>query len=119
MKHPALALAFLAVAAAPAAAADERHFQTPSHRIACMMLHDFVRCDAFFFNDVAFEVTRAGKGKRVHVTDTVAVPGERVLAYGKSIRFGVFTCTSRAVGLTCENRRGHGFFVSVERQQLY
>ena len=119
MKPLVLALPLAALAAAPAQAREERHFRTPSGRIACMMFKTSVRCDAFFLNDTAFRVTRTAPGKRIHVTDTVAVQGERKLAYGKSITFGVFTCTSRAVGLTCENGRHHGFFVSVQRQRVY
>ena len=38
----------------------------------------------------------------------------RTLAYGKTWRAGVFTCTSRTRGLTCTNRTGHGLFVSRE-----
>jgi hypothetical protein len=34
------------------------------------------------------------------------------LAYGKSWRHGVFTCTSRVTGLTCRSRAGHGLFIS-------
>jgi hypothetical protein len=38
-----------------------------------------------------------------------------ILAYGRSWRRGGFRCTSRVTGLTCRNRRGHGFFLSRER----
>ena len=71
MKLAALALALLALAAAPASAGavSERHFQTPSHRIACMMFHAYVRCDTFFENDTAYYVPRTGKGRAIHVTD--------------------------------------------------
>jgi hypothetical protein len=36
----------------------------------------------------------------------------RVLGYGKSWHGGGIACTSRRAGLTCTNRRGHGFFLS-------
>ena len=42
----------------------------------------------------------------------------RILAYGTSTTFGGITCTSRAAGLTCRNRSGHGFFLSRERWRL-
>jgi len=35
-----------------------------------------------------------------------------VLKYSKSWRGDGFVCTSRTSGLTCRNRRGHGFFLS-------
>jgi Family of unknown function (DUF6636) len=39
-------------------------------------------------------------------------PSNRTLAYGKSFHRGSFTCSSRASGITCRNRNGHGLFVS-------
>src|SRR5207244_11878238 len=36
----------------------------------------------------------------------------RVLRYGKTWHGGGITCASRRAGLTCTNRRGHGFFLS-------
>ena len=36
------------------------------------------------------------------------------LGYGRTWRQGAFTCTSRITGLTCENRAGHGLFISRE-----
>ena len=108
-----------ALAAAPAGAATQKTFRTPSKRIACLMLKTSVRCDTFFLNDVAFRLTAHGKGKRIHVTDTVALVKEPILAYGKSATFGPFTCTSRTNGLTCTNREKHGFFVSVQSQRVF
>ena len=119
MKRLALTLLVAALAAAPAEAATQRVFRTPSKRIACLMLKTSVRCDTFFLNDVAFRLTAHGKGKRIHVTDTVALVKEPILAYGKSATFGPFTCTSRTNGLTCKNRDGHGFFVSVQSQRVF
>src|SRR5690349_22941905 len=120
MKRVALGAAVVAVAAAaPADAATQRVFRTPSKRIACLMLKTSVRCDTFFLNDVAFRLTAHGKGKRIHVTDTVALVKEPTLAYGKSAKLGPFTCTSRTDGLTCRNRQKHGFFVSRESQRVF
>jgi uncharacterized protein DUF6636 len=39
-------------------------------------------------------------------------PVYRTLAYGKTWRFGPFTCTSRTSGLTCTTSKGHGIFIS-------
>jgi hypothetical protein len=36
-----------------------------------------------------------------------------VLAYGTTWTAGVFTCTSRATGLTCVNKHGLGFFLAL------
>jgi hypothetical protein len=120
MKRAALALTVVAaVAAAPAQADTQRHFRTPSKRIACLMLETSVRCDTFFLNDVAFRLTANGAGKRIHVTDTVALVKEPILAYGKSAKVGPFTCSSHEDGLTCTNRKGHGFFVSRQRQRVF
>ncbi|MFZ0343017.1 MAG: DUF6636 domain-containing protein [Gaiellaceae bacterium] len=44
--------------------------------------------------------------------DTAILPNARILRYGTRWRRGGFTCRSRAVGLRCENRSGHGFFLS-------
>ena len=119
MKRIVLAATVAAVAAAPAQAADQKVFRTPSKRIACLMLKTSVRCDTFFLNDVAFRLAAHGKGKRIHVTDTVALVKEPTLAYGKSAKLGPFTCTSRTKGLTCTNHERHGFFVSRESQRVF
>ena len=114
-----LASAAAPLAAAPAGAAQQRHFRTPSKRIACLMLTTSVRCDTFFLNDVAFRLTAHGAGKRIHVTDTVALVHEATLAYGSSAKVAPFTCTSQTAGLTCKNREGHGFFVSAQSQRVF
>ena len=43
----------------------------------------------------------------------------RVLGYGKSWHGGGIACTSRRAGLTCTNRRGHGFFLSREHSRVF
>ena len=65
------------------------------------------------------ELTRTGKARLIHVTDTIGDPNAPVLAYGKTKRAGPFTCTSRRTGLSCHNRNGHGFTVSRERQSVH
>ena len=117
-------LVLLGLTAAPATARS-RHFQTPSHRIAC--LYDskggpgpHIRCDALFLNDVAFFLDRSHKGKRRHATDTVADPRAKVLSYGKSLELGPFSCASRRTFLKCKSRESrHGFKVSRERQKVF
>ena len=106
-------------AATPASGATQRHFRTPSKRIACLMTTTSVRCDTFFLNDVGFFLSAHGKGRRSHVTDTIALVHEPTLAYGRSAKVGPFTCTSQSVGLTCRSRQGHGFFVSTQSQRVF
>ena len=54
------------------------------------------------------------------VTDTVRNPKAKVLAYGKSTKFGSLRCTSRRSGITCRSTRsGHGFTISVEKQRVF
>jgi hypothetical protein len=38
--------------------------------------------------------------------------GARVLGYGKTWSDGGLRCSSAFIGLTCRNKRGHGFFLS-------
>ena len=126
MRRLPLAAAVLAalLVAAPSALARERDFQTPSKRIRCAAFSSggpgvFVRCDLLFLNDRAALLRARGRGRIVRVTDAVASPAAPVLAYGHTLRFGPFRCTSRTTGLTCRNRHHHGFFVSRERRRVF
>lgn len=59
---------------------------------------------------------------RVQLTchgDTAILPTARVLPYGASWSHGGFTCSSRSIGLRCENRSGHGFFLSRQRSYRF
>jgi hypothetical protein len=51
--------------------------------------------------------------------DTAILPNARILRYGTTWRRGGFTCRSRAVGLRCENRSGHGFFLSRQHSSRF
>ncbi len=71
-------------------------------------------------NDRAVTLTERGKGKRIKITDTVLDPKAKVLAYGKTTKFGSLRCTSRTTGITCRSTRSsHGFVVSVQKQRVY
>jgi hypothetical protein len=109
--------------AAPPAAAKSRVFQTPSKKIACRYESTpkpRIRCDVLWLNDVGYFLERRGKARRREVTDTVASPRARVLAYGRSLELGPFTCTSRRSGLTCRSRTSRrGFTVSRARQRTF
>lgn len=49
----------------------------------------------------------------------LVAPGE-VLPYGESVTNGVFTCTSRETGMTCETVDGrHGFALARARYRLF
>jgi hypothetical protein len=121
----AIAVLIAALALAAPASATFRQFRSPSGNIACAYSSSggpgpFIRCDVLSLNDVGFFLRTHGKAKRRHVTDTVADPHARVLRYGRSRRFGRYTCRSRRSGLTCKNRRnGHGFTLSRARQKVF
>jgi hypothetical protein len=59
-----------------------------------------------------------GPARGYCITDTVMEPGARVLAYGRAWARGGFTCVSRAGGLACRNRDGHGWLLSRARSRL-
>jgi len=124
----ALVVAGLAVASgAQAAALDSLvGFQSPSKNIGCILDDSFARCDirkrdwspprkpASCGEDYGqgLSISRNGaRGRFVCAGDTALGSG-KVLAYGRSIRRGKITCTSRESGVTCENARGHGFRIS-------
>ena len=123
---PIIVAAICAALTSPAAAqAVYKPFQTPSGQIMCAYFdaEDVaaqIRCDLLFLNDRAAVITRSGKGRIVKVTDAIGNPRSRKLAYGISARFGVYTCTSRASGLTCRNRSSrHGFTVSRQSRKVF
>ena len=123
---PIIVAAICAALTCPSAAqAVYKPFQTPSGQIMCAYFNDFggalqIRCDLLFLNDRAAVLRPTGKGRIVKVTDAAGNPRSRVLAYGTSTRFGIYTCTSRRTGLTCKSRRtGHGFTVSRQSQRVF
>jgi len=119
-----LAAALLAPAGAHAAYRD---FQSPSGKLGCAFFSDAeagiprqVRCDWEGAGDRAVRLRETGKGKRIRATDTIRNPNAKVLAYGKTLKFGKLRCTSRRTGITCRSTRsGHGFTVSVEKQRVF
>jgi hypothetical protein len=112
----------LCLASASVAGAEIRTFRSPTGKLGCLYESGpraSVRCDWAGGGTRAVVVRRTGKGRFVRVGDTVRDPRAPVLRYGTSRRYGRFRCTSRRSGITCENARGHGFTVSVERRRLY
>jgi uncharacterized protein DUF6636 len=121
MRALVIALAGLAVTAAPASAAVS--FETPSHNIGCVLSTSGARCDIRERTwkpppkpqdcpvDWGYGLTvgRHGLGRWVCAGDTV-FGGRQVLGYRKSISRGRFTCTSYRNGMLCLNKRNdHGF----------
>jgi hypothetical protein len=122
-----LALLTLAIALAiPASAqAAYRDFRSPSGKLGCAFASDaetppFVRCEWAGSNDVAVQVSERGRARIRRVTDSVRNPDAKVLRYGRSSTFRALRCRSRRSGITCRSTRsGHGFRVSVEKQELF
>lgn len=131
-----LGLALAAMAPTALAAKNVRFFQSPSKNIGCVMARgqfSQARCDIRhrdwkpprkphschldWGNGV--QVGAQGKGRYTCAGDTVLGQGH-VLAYGKSIRYGRFTCKSKTTGVKCHNRRtSHGFKLSRQRVRLF
>src|SRR3989442_1792091 len=130
-----LATAFVVVgAAAFAGTASGRSaaipfFKTPSGNIGCVYSPPFqdigqaLRCDIksglrprparpkncdLEYGD-SLGMSRTSRVVLACHGDTVFDPREPVLGYGKVWHRGAFTCTSKAIGLRCSNRVGHGF----------
>ena len=134
----ALGLAGLAVAVTPAAASISlTSFRTPSKNIYCAWDHSsgspqLLRCDVLhlthqapkprscqFDAGSAFGMNPTGRASALCVSDSVFNPRAKVLAYGKTRKFGPFKCSSKTSGLRCSNRSGHGFFLNRDRYKLF
>jgi hypothetical protein len=118
--------AAVALAAVPAtASAAYRAFRSPTGKLGCAFYSDAetppaVRCEWSGGNDRAITLAETGKAKRVKITDTVIDSKARALAYGKTTTFRKLRCTSREAGISCRSTRsGHGFTVSVQKQEVY
>jgi hypothetical protein len=124
MRASVLVIALLALTATPALART-RSFRTPSNNIYCLYMSNqgpgpWIRCDVRSLNDVGFRVDRKHKGRKIHITDSVYNPRAKVVAYGKALKVGPFTCKSRTSGLTCRSRTsGHGFTISRQKQKTF
>jgi hypothetical protein len=123
----AAALVVAGLAGAPGAvAASLVGFQSPSKNIGCILDDSFARCDirkrdwspprkpSSCGEDYGqgLSIARNGSRGRFVCAGDTALGSGKVLAYGRSIRRGKITCTSRESGVTCKNARGHGFRIS-------
>ncbi len=110
-------------------------FRTPSGNIGCAMYEGGARCDirkrdwkplprpAACSQEVGYgqglEVPAGGEAGFVCAGDTALDPSASSLAYGTASRVGGSECISRTDGITCVNRAGHGFFISVQSYQVF
>ena len=117
------------------AASSFFQLQTPSHNIACVGDAKYIRCDTRFqtkFSAPSFKpkgcdldwgpvaMSPRGKAGVICAGDTALDPKAPVLGYGKSkVYAGKYRCTSRTSGLRCQNRAGHGWFLSRQRQSRF
>lgn len=140
MQFPHLMLTAVASAAAiltlPATAhADSKYFQTPSGNIFCTIDSSGAACDIQQYTytpppppECAQHISwgsrfRLNPGKPGVVEchgDTLQLPGEPTLAYGKSISAGSITCSSSEQdGVKCtDSSSGHYFRVSRDSFNL-
>jgi hypothetical protein len=141
--RPALLLAVLAAALLPASALAKpkswEYFKTPSGHIRCVSYKSStdkrergIRCDlddatnkqppkpksCEFDWGASFGLRAQGRGHRNCVSDAIQ-PTRHVLRYGQTWKRVGITCRSRSTGLTCKNAKGHGFFVSRDRQRTF
>jgi hypothetical protein len=110
-------------------------FRTPSGNIGCAMYEGGARCDirkrdwkplprpAACPREVGYgqglEVPAGGEAGFVCAGDTALDLTASSLAYGTASRVGGSECISRTDGITCVNRAGHGFFISVQSYQVF
>lgn len=135
---PLLTLALALAGGSSAAMAENFNFKTPSDNIYCAYYDDdgkgLVRCDIKSYTPTtrkrpadcdldwgyAFEV--AGGTKRGYIVcggDTVISPEAKALPYGTRWKRKGITCGIEETGVTCTNRKGHGFFVSRVKQRVF
>lgn len=109
-------------------------FRTPSGNIVCLYVEGALRCDIRsglvpkasrppgcpvdidFGQGLDLGPRRAGV---VCAGDTALGEREPVLAYGRAWVRGSIKCRSRVAGLSCHNRRHHGFFLSRRAWRVY
>lgn len=135
--------ASLALSTAAGAASHKAvvlQFRTPTGNIGCAFsegltgdLTPTIRCDirsrlvpeprppkgCQLDSGDSIQITRFGNAILVCHGDTAIDPQSRILAYGHTFRRDGVGCVSRAVGITCTNARGHGFFMSRQSWRIF
>ncbi len=110
-------------------------FRSPSGNIGCVMFEGGARCDirkrdwsppprpASCSHHVDYgqgiAVSSRGEANFVCAGDTALDPSASSLAYGTASELGGSECISRENGVTCVNRAGHGFFLSIQSYQVF
>lgn len=135
--RPALILAFLVLTGlvvAPGALGQGLvGFQSPSKNIGCVVSAGSARCDIAKRDwapprkpascDVDYgqglTISRSGSRGRFVCAGDTALGSGKILAYGRSVKRGGMTCTSRESGVTCKNARGHGFRISRASYRVF
>ena len=111
LKRIILALIVTTVCTMGLASPAHAYFKTPKGAVSCFY-EGSIYC--WRPND-GFTVQMTYRGYPTKHYSTANV-GERpkgypLLRYGKTFRVGKLRCTSRRTGLTCKNRRGHGWWL--------
>ena len=131
---PVLAL----IAVSPSAMAEDFAFKTPSDNIYCSYDDNdgkaYVRCDIRSYTpttrkspadcelDWGYAFAIGAKDKRGSILcagDTVIDPQAEALSYGTNWKRKGIACDIQETGVTCANRKGHGFFVSRSEQRVF
>lgn len=128
------ATAASAIALPATAHAFAQNFQSPSENIFCTIDDIGAACDISEFKyqpppppecakhlawGGRFTLTPGNPGTIECQGDTLRVPGEQTLDYGKTISAGTFTCDNEPSGMKCtDNSSGHFFQVSRDAFNL-
>jgi hypothetical protein len=100
-------------------------FMTPSQNIACnsgprseRTLSCAVFSESTTKGQKVWELRESGRPTAAVVMGNMGtdIP---TLDYGRAWKRGHLSCVSRSTGLTCQNREGHGFELSRERQRVF
>jgi hypothetical protein len=110
-------------------------FHSPSGNIGCALYEGGARCDirrrdwsppprpAQCPKETGYgqgvEVAHTGEAGFVCAGDTALDPSSSSLSYGTASEVGGAECISRKNGITCVNRAGHGFFLSIQSYQIF
>ncbi len=135
MKLLVVAVLVLATSA-PALAADLPGFRSPSGNISCLFIPsgggapaallcklahaDYAqalqrRCKGLDWHGFLLPAARKGAvncSGGILYNPTTQHPSYVTLAYGKTWRHKMFSCTVRLIGVNCSNPHGHGMFIS-------
>ena len=121
-----LTAAILCLAAPASAQATYHDFRSPSGKIACAFYSDaeVPRVRALRLARIRrpgpASWARPGRARLRHVTDSVMNPEAKVLRYGRSTTFGGSSASRAGWVSTCRSlASGHGFRVSVEKQEMF